>query len=96
MRFLSANRVYPDTIRRRAARLLAAKTALACRADYFRYHNPICQEDANRPIVVDDDERLKTGAYGNYLSKTIQNSLTIWAECNGVHPNRTSEAIKVN
>ncbi|VDQ02288.1 unnamed protein product [Trichobilharzia regenti] len=98
LKLLSANRVQRDTVRRRAARLLAAKSTLACRADCFRQHNPVLKQQdsdsANSNISVIEDERLKAGAYGSYLGKTVQDHLRIWAETNGIHKDRTEEQIK--
>ncbi|CAH8875679.1 unnamed protein product [Trichobilharzia szidati] len=98
LKLLSANRVQRDTVRRRAARLLAAKSTLACRADCFRQHNPVLKQPdsdlANPSISVTEDERLKTGAYGDHLGKTVQDHLRIWAETNGIHKHRTEEQNK--
>ncbi|CAH8573817.1 unnamed protein product [Schistosoma turkestanicum] len=93
LKALSANCVQRDTVRRRAARLLAAKSTLACRADCFRQHNPIFQQQGltslKSCVSVVEDERLKTGAYGQYLGKTVQDHLRIWAEKNGIHTDQT-------
>ncbi|VDP64853.1 unnamed protein product [Schistosoma mattheei] len=97
LKALSANRVQRDTVHRRAARLLADKSVLACRADCFRQHNPIYQQQglASQPCVsVIEDERLKCGAYGQYLGKTVQEHLRIWAEKNGIHTDKTEEQKK--
>ncbi|XP_018654272.1 putative nucleolar protein NOP56 [Schistosoma mansoni] len=97
LKSLSANRVQRNTVHRRAARLLADKSVLACRADCFRQHNPIYQQQglASQPCVsVMEDERLKSGAYGQYLGKTVQEHLRIWAEKNGIHTDKTEEQKK--
>ncbi|VDO80719.1 unnamed protein product, partial [Schistosoma curassoni] len=97
LKAVSANRVQRDTVHRRAARLLADKSVLACRADCFRQHNPIYQQQgfASQPCVsVIEDERLKCGAYGQYLGKTVQEHLRIWAEKNGIHTDKTEEQKK--
>ncbi|CAH8628165.1 unnamed protein product [Heterobilharzia americana] len=98
LKILSANRVQRDTVRRRAARLLAAKSTLACRADCFRQHNPIFKQpdstSEDSDVSVIEDERLRVGVYGDYLGKTVQDQLRIWAETNGIHKDRTEEQNK--
>ncbi|VEL14974.1 unnamed protein product [Protopolystoma xenopodis] len=102
---ISAGRLTADVIRRRAARLLAAKAALACRADCFRTHNPApvalsSIDSTNKP---DDStsklKRLSTavdaGLYGKHLGQQVQHQLRIWTESNGVNFGRTQEQIKM-
>ncbi|KAH8865821.1 nucleolar protein 56 [Schistosoma japonicum] len=98
LKVLSANRVQRDTVRCRAARILAAKSTLACRADCFRQHNPILQHydpvSQQSCVSVIEDKRLRTGEYGQYLGKTVQDHLRIWAEKNGIHVDQTEEQKK--
>ncbi|KAK4476014.1 hypothetical protein MN116_001246 [Schistosoma mekongi] len=98
LKVLSANRVRQNTVRCRAARILASKSTLACRADCFRQHNPILQYQdpvsQQSCISVVEDERLRAGEYGQYLGKTVQDHLRIWAEKNGIHVDQTEEQKK--
>lgn len=90
---LSASRIQADTVRRKAARLLATKSSLASRADCFRYHNP---PDADTPgIHWVEDPRLTAGTFGEELGRDVRHQLRVWAETNGVHADRSEEQIKV-
>ncbi|CAH8465387.1 unnamed protein product [Dicrocoelium dendriticum] len=91
MKALSGNRLQPDIVRRRAARLLAAKSSLACKADCFRFHNPVenDDDDTKQPSTSTEDPRLASGAFGVHLAADVQRQLKIWAETNGVYLDRT-------
>ncbi|KAA3677161.1 nucleolar protein 56 [Paragonimus westermani] len=93
LKTVSGNRLQPDVIRRRAARLLAAKSSLACKADCFRSHNPPDKEES--PHESAEDPRLTSGAFGIELGRTVQNNLRVWAEANGVHVDRTEDQKKI-
>ncbi|KER32374.1 hypothetical protein T265_01597 [Opisthorchis viverrini] len=100
LKYVSANRLQPTTVRRRAARLLASKCSLACRADCFRCHNPAELHIANDgssacPSAEFEDPRLTSGLYGTELGHDVRRQLRVWAETNGVHPERTEEQIKI-
>ncbi|CAL8087542.1 unnamed protein product [Calicophoron daubneyi] len=92
LKSLSANRIDPNKVRRRAARLLASKSALACRADCFRDHNPARSEPP--PTRVAEDDPLKRGAFGVKLGEEVQHQLRVWAEANGIHIERTPDQIQ--
>ncbi|TPP59711.1 hypothetical protein FGIG_02383 [Fasciola gigantica] len=92
LKCVSASRIQADTIRRKAARLLAAKSSLASRADCFRYHNP---PDSDTPgLQWTEDQRLTAGTFGKELGQDVQQQLRVWAETNGIHADRNEEQIK--
>ncbi|KAF5396617.1 Nucleolar protein 56, partial [Paragonimus heterotremus] len=93
MKTVSGNRLQPDIVRRRAARLLAAKSSLACKADCFRSHNPSDKQEC--PHKPAEDPRLASGAFGIELGRSVQNNLRVWAEANGVHVEMTEDQKKV-
>ncbi|THD22011.1 putative nucleolar protein NOP56 [Fasciola hepatica] len=92
LKCVSASRIQADTIRRKAARLLAAKSSLASRADCFRYHNP---PDSDTPgLQWTEDQRLTAGTFGKELGQDVRQQLRVWAETNGIHADRSEEQIK--
>ncbi|KAF6769205.1 hypothetical protein AHF37_06394 [Paragonimus kellicotti] len=93
LKTVSGNRLQPDVVRRRAARLLAAKSSLACKADCFRSHNPSDKQECLHKSA--EDPRLTSGAFGIELGRTVQNNLRVWAEANGVHVERTEDQKKI-
>ncbi|KAF7255938.1 hypothetical protein EG68_06530 [Paragonimus skrjabini miyazakii] len=93
LKTVSGNRLQPDIVRRRAARLLAAKSSLACKADCFRSHNPSDKQEC--PHKSAEDPRLTSGAFGIELGRSVQNNLRVWAEANGVHVEMTEDQKKV-
>lgn len=86
---MSGGRLYPIVVRRKAARLLAAKSALAVRADCYRRMDPLASEKLEVP------EKLESGDYGKSLGQEIKRQLRVWAETNGVHLECTAEELEV-
>nr|CDS25400.1 Nucleolar protein 5A [Hymenolepis microstoma] len=85
---MSGGRLHPIVVRRKVARLLAAKSTLAVRADCYRRMDPF----ANGSLEV--PERLESGDYGASLGEETKRQLRVWAEANGVHLERTAEELK--
>lgn len=93
---MSGGRLKPIVVRRRVARLLAAKSSLACRADCYRQTTPFVQEKQGES--TDDDvavDYLDSGAYGASLGDEAKRQLTVWAEAKGVQFNRSAEQMQV-
>ncbi|VDO04475.1 unnamed protein product [Rodentolepis nana] len=86
---MSGGRLHPIVVRRKVARLLAAKSTLAVRADCYRRMDPFATESLEVP------ERLESGAYGASLGEETKRQLRVWAEANGVHLGRTAEELQV-
>ncbi|VDD75495.1 unnamed protein product [Mesocestoides corti] len=91
---MSGGRLRPIVVRRRVARLLAAKSTLACRADCYRRMNPF-NETPTEPKSFASTPKLDTGEYGTDLGEETKRQLRVWAEANGVHVERTVEELEV-
>ncbi|VDL18411.1 unnamed protein product [Hymenolepis diminuta] len=85
---MSGGRLHPIVVRRKVARLLAAKSTLAVRADCYRRMDPFATESLDVP------ERLESGDYGSSLGEETKRQLRVWAETNGVHVERTAEELQ--
>lgn len=86
---MSGGKVHPLVVRRKVARLLAAKSTLAVRADCYRRMDPF----ASGSLEV--SEELESGDYGAVLGERVQRKLKVWAERNGIHLERTVEELQV-
>ncbi|KAM7543184.1 hypothetical protein Aperf_G00000002342 [Anoplocephala perfoliata] len=85
---MSGGRLHPIVVRRKAARILAAKSTLAVRADCYRQMNPLASEKLEVP------KKLESGDYGKSLGQEVKRQLRVWAETNGVHLERTVEELE--
>nr|VZI12813.1 unnamed protein product [Spirometra erinaceieuropaei] len=83
---MSGGRLRPIVVRRRITRILAAKSALASRADCFQRMNPF---QAGADAVCAVPQHLETGEYGSSLGDEAKRQLRVWAEANGVQFGRT-------
>ncbi|VDL98932.1 unnamed protein product [Schistocephalus solidus] len=83
---MSGGRLRPIVVRRRITRILAAKSALASRADCFQRMNPF---QAGSDAVYAVPQHLTTGEYGSSLGDEAKRQLRVWAEANGVQFGRS-------
>ena len=94
---MSGGRLRAVVVRRRVARLLAAKSTLAARADCYRRMNPFvagvsaCKEAKDMTAAV----KLDSGEYGVALGQETKRQLRVWAEANGVHLERSVQELEV-
>ncbi|VDM30382.1 unnamed protein product [Hydatigera taeniaeformis] len=91
---MSGGRLRAMVVRRRVARLLAAKSTLAVRADCYRRMNPFIDAAAFEPKSVVASQNLDSGEYGSDLGQETKRQLRVWAEANGVHLERTVQELE--
>lgn len=92
---MSGGRLRAVVVRRRVARLLAAKSTLAVRADCYRKMNPLIDAASIESKNAVASPNLDSGEYGTALGQETKRQLRVWAEANGVHLERTVQELEV-
>lgn len=93
---MSGGRLRAVVVRRRVARLLAAKSTLAARADCYRRMNPFIDAASVESKNAVPSQNLDSGEYGTDLAQETKRQLRVWAEANGVHLERTVQELAVS
>ncbi|KAL5967511.1 Nucleolar protein 56, partial [Taenia solium] len=91
---MSGGRLRAVVVRRRVARLLAAKSTLAVRADCYRRMNPFIDAASVESKNAVASPNLDSGEYGTDLGQETKRQLRVWAEANGVHLERTVQELE--
>ncbi|KAL5107625.1 Nucleolar protein 56 [Taenia crassiceps] len=91
---MSGGRLRAIVVRRRVARLLAAKSTLAARADCYRRMNPFIDAASVELKNLAASQNLDSGDYGTDLGLETKRQLRVWAEANGVHLERTVQELE--
>ncbi|CDS39471.1 Nucleolar protein 5A [Echinococcus multilocularis] len=91
---MSGGRLRDMVVRRRVARLLAAKSTLAARADCYRRMNPFVDTTTVESKCAVVSQNLDSGKYGAALGQETKRQLRVWAEANGVHLERTMQELE--
>ncbi|VDK32692.1 unnamed protein product [Taenia asiatica] len=91
---MSGGRLRAVVVRRRVARLLAAKSTLAVRADCYRKMNPLIDAASIESKNAVASPNLDSGEYGTALGQETKRQLRVWAEANGVHLERTVQELE--